>query len=275
MTTYTLSNNQSQIIPTNPSGTDILHLIGTSATAVPVATFNSSDALVGINTSGTQLPNGTFQPGFGSINLMAGAVISTQTLSVDHATLSISERPSASATFNGVSNITNGSTLTATGYSGTGVYTVNGTMNIDGTSTVNMDYVKVQGSGTFHLSGTNPLLRLGNVTSGTTVKLDSGMLSLTNGMSFLGTITDSTPTSGAIGSSASVDVYNAMTAASETFHTSTGMLQLLDNAGNTVASLHFAGNGPLYATPTSGLSTNYIAISTHQSSGSLPMHLMS
>ncbi|HEX2940095.1 MAG TPA: hypothetical protein VHO91_03545 [Rhodopila sp.] len=266
MTTYVLRNYQSAAIAGDGQNDDILHLDGTIPAGAPTATFVGSDALIGVNDAGTLT-----QHGYGVINLMPGAAISTQTLAVYRANLSINERPGSSFTFNGVTNIVTGSTLTAAGYAGVSNYTVNGTMNIDGTSTVNMDYVKVNGTGTFHLTGEDALLRLGSTGPDTTVKLDGGMLSLTNGMSFLGTITDSAPSSSRIGPMSCVDVYNAMSAASETFNRTTGVLDLFNAQGSMVANLKFAGTGDLYAAPTTGLATNYISISAHQTAGALPV----
>jgi hypothetical protein len=97
------------------------------------------------------------------------------------------------------------------------------------------------------------------------------MLSLTNGMSFLGTITDSAPTASRIGPISSVAVYNAMDAVQETFNQTTGVLDLFSAQGTEVANLKFAGTGDLYATPTTGLATNYISISSHPSAGALPV----
>ena len=63
-------------------------------------------------------------------------------------------------------------------------------------------------------------------------------------------------------------LYNAMGAVRETFNRTTGMLGLFNAQGKEVASLKFAGTGDLYAAPTTGLATNYIAI-THSAAGSL------
>ena len=94
-----------------------------------------------------------------------------------------------------------------------------------------MDYVAIAGTGTFHLTGENALLRAGTVGAGETVVLDGGMLSLTNGMKFLGTITDSAPAASRIGPFSSVDVYNALDAVQETFNRTTGVLDLFDAQG--------------------------------------------
>jgi hypothetical protein len=118
-------------------------------------------------------------------------------------------------------------------------------------------------------------LRLGNVYAGETVVLDGGMLSLTNGMNFLGTITDSAHGSSRIGPISSVDVYNALGAARETFNQTTGVLNLFDARGTELANLKFTGRGELYAAPTTGLATNYIAITSHPSAGALPVTLTS
>jgi hypothetical protein len=269
MTKHTLHNGQSSIISDNQWNGDSLAFADTSnpPSQMPAVTF-----LAGSNTLGNVTDIGSAAiPGHAAINLMPGAMLTTGGLTVSAATLSLNERSSAEVIFNGTSRIINGSTLTATGYSGTGAYTLNGTMNIDGSSTVNMDYVAIDGSGTFHTTGENALLRLGIVGAGETIVLDGGMLSLTNGMHFLGTITDSAPASSRIGPISSVDVYNALDATQETFDRTTGMLGLFDAQGTEVAHLHFAGSGDLYAAPTTGLATNYIAITSHLSAGALPV----
>jgi hypothetical protein len=213
----------------------------------------------------------TTLPAYEVINLMPGAALTSGGLTLTGANLAIVERAGAQMTFNGTSQITGGGILTATGFGGAGAFTVNGTMNIGGSSTVNMDYVAVAGTGTIHLTGENALLRAGSVGAGETVVLDGGTLSLTNGMSFLATIRDSAPAVSRIGPISSVHIYNAMTAVQETFNRATGELALLDAQGKEVADLKFAGSGDLYAAPTTGLDTNYIAISSHPLAGALPL----
>jgi hypothetical protein len=183
--------------------------------------------------------------------------------------------PGGAVAFNGNSSLTHRGILVATGYRGISDYTLNGTMTIDGTSVANFSVVTMKGGGTFHLTGADSKLWLGSTGAGTHVVLDGGTLDLTNGMSFLGTITDSAPGTSRIGAMASVDVFNAMSAASETFDRSTGMLNLFDAQGTQVAALKFAGSGDLYAVPTSGLETNYIAITPHASAGALPVTFLS
>ena len=266
MSVHKLSNGQSATVASTQWDGDALDFAGNSGAAgsAPVAMFSGTNVLSLVSDQGTAAAHGV-----GIIDLNPGGALSIDSLNVNAATLVINERPNAAVTLNGITDILNGSTLNATGYGGAGGYAVDGTMNIDGSSTVNMDYVNVTGSGGFHLTGNNALLRLGNVASGDTVVLDGGMLSLTNGMGFLGTITDSTPAASRIGASASVDVYNAMAATQATFDRSTGMFSLTDASGDPLASLKFAGTGDLYATPVSGLATDYVAITSHQSTNSL------
>ncbi|MDR3532931.1 MAG: hypothetical protein P4L90_20535 [Rhodopila sp.] len=268
MSKHTLHNGQSATITAHQWDGDSLAFAGTSSASgpVPIATFTGPNTLSGITDIGAATATG-----YGIIDLMPGGALTTGALNINHAILSINERPGSSVSFNGISRVINGSTLTATGYAGVGTYTVNGTMNIDGTSTVNMDYVAVAGTGTFHLTGEDALLRVGTVGAAETVVLDGGMLSLTNGMNFLGTITDSAPASSRIGPTASVDVYNALDAVRETFDQTTGVLGLFNTQGTEVANLKFAGTGALYAAPTAGLATNYIAITSHASAGALPV----
>jgi hypothetical protein len=261
-----LQNGQSALISADQWDGSGAVFAGTSDAAgqTPTVTLTGPNTLTSVVDIGT-----TAAAGFGAINLMPGGALTTAGLTISAATLWVSERPGSSVTFNGTSRIVNASTLTATGYPGVSSYNVNGTMNIDGSSTVNMDYVAVTGIGTFHLTGEDALLRAGSVSAGETVVLDGGMLSLTNGISFLGTITDSAPGSSRIGPIASVSVYNALDAVRETFNETTGVLNLFNIQDQVVANLKFAGSGDLYATPTSGLATNFISITSH-ATGSLP-----
>jgi hypothetical protein len=272
MTKQTLYNGQTVSVASGQWNGDSLAFAGISDApgGTPAVTFTGSNALARITDTGTARA-----PGEGAIMLAPGGTLTTGRLAISHATLAVSERPGASVTFNGTSQISNDSTLTAAAYAGASPYTVNGTMNIDGTSTVNMDYVSVAGTGTFHLTGEDALLRVGAVGAGATVVLDGGMLSLANGMDFLGTITDSAPGSSRIGPMSSVDVYNALNATRETFDRTTGVLSLFTAQGTEVTSLKFRGTGELYAAPTAGLATNYMAITSHPSAGALPITLTS
>ena len=265
MANHVLGNGQSAVVSNSQWNGDSLIFSGTSS-PMPIVTFTGSNALANLTDAGT-----IAIPGSATINVSSGASLVSNGLQVNHATISFTERPGTSVAFNGTSQISNGSTLTATGFGGVSNYAVNGAMTIDGSSTINMDYVALSGSGTITLSGPNALLRAGTVATGNTVKLDGGMLRLTNGMHFLGTITDSNPTVSRIASGASVDIYNALDAVKETFDRTTGILKLVNAQGATVANLTFAGHGDLYATPTTSLSTNYIAISSHASAGMLPI----
>jgi hypothetical protein len=268
VTTHVVQNAQSVSVGAHLWDADSLAFAGTSSALgqTPTATFTGLNTLVNVKDTGT-----TVVPGTGVINLMPASSLTTGGLTVTSATLWVNERPGDRVTFNGNTSITQGATLTATGYANTGAYSVNGTMTIDGTSTVNMDYVAVSGGGKFHLTGANALLRAGTVSAGETIVLDSGKLSLANGMNFLGTITDSSPTASRIGATSSVEIYNAMTAVRETFNRTTGALDLFDKLGSEVAHLKFAGSGTLYAAPTTGLATNYMAITSHSTVGALTM----
>ena len=268
MTVHNLNNGNSAYVTSGQWNGDSLVFAGTSSAPyqMPTVSFSGPDSLTRVSDVGTATATA-----YGTINLTPGGALTTGGLTLRHGVLSINERPGTGVTFNGTSQIGNASALTATGYAGMGKYTVNGTMNIDGTSTVSMDSVAVSGTGTFHLTGNSALLRVSSVTAGETVVLDGGMLSIANGMQFLGTITNSAPTVSPIGSLASVDVYNAIGAASGTFSQGTGMLNLYTAQGGEVASLKFAGTGKLYAAPTTGLATNYMAISSHPSAGMLPI----
>ena len=93
--------------------------------------------------------------GYGAINLMPGVALTTGGLTVNARQLPINERPGTSMSFNGTSRVIQWQHPDRYRLWRHRTYTVNGTMNIDGTSTVNMDYVAVAGTGTFHLTG-NP-----------------------------------------------------------------------------------------------------------------------
>jgi hypothetical protein len=265
MTTYVLHTGQSATI-NGGSGDDSLYFAGYGAAGEPVATFTGGDALRAVSATGTDA-----EAGFAVINLMPGAAMGTNSLNVDHATLSINEMPGSAVAFDGSVTLSHRGILVATGYRGISNYTLNGAMTIDGSSVANFSVVNLQGDGTIHLAGQDSRLWLSATGTGTTVVLDGGTLDLTNGMSFLGTITDSAPQASRIGPMASVNLFNAMSAASETFDRTTGMLGLFDAHGTQVAALKFAGTGDLYAVPTSGLQTNYIAVTSHASAGALPV----
>lgn len=266
MNHITLHSNQSVVVYNGAWTGDSLNLDGSRGTIgeAPLAMFNGLNALAYVVDTGTYAA-----PGHGAIAVASNSTLTTNGLLVSSATLTFSELFGSSVVLGGSSKVVNGSTMTATPYRGYSAYTVNGTMTIDGSSTVNMDHVSVNGSGTFQLTGEDALLRLGTVSPSATIKLDGGMLSLADGMNFLGTITDSAPAASRIGAFSSVDVYNAMTAVRETFNETTGILNLFDAQGGMVADLIFAGEGDLFAAPTSGLATNYIAITSHP--GGLPV----
>jgi hypothetical protein len=266
MNHITLHSNQSVVVYDGAWTGDALRLDGTGGgiSEAPLARFTGLNALATVVDTGTYATQG-----HGALAVAPDSTLTTNGLLVSAATLTLSEGLGSSVVMGGYSQIVNNSTLTARPFYGYSVYTVNGTMAIDGSSTVNMDYVSVNGTGKFHLTGEDAMLRLGSVGAGDTVVLDGGMLSLANGMNFLGTIMDSAPTTSRIGVFSSVDVYNAMSAVRETFNETNGMLNLFDAQGGMVANLKFAGTGALYAAPTTGLATNCIAITSHP--GGLPV----
>jgi len=226
----------------------------------PVVTFLGNDTIGRISISGTAQT-----PEYGAVSVAPGVSVAVGGIDLSYGSFAVAERPYGALTVTGTSNITHGSTVTATAYSGVGAFTLDGVMNIDGSSTVNLDYLPINGSGTFNLTGKNALLRMGQVGADTVVKLDGGVLSLRDGMHFLGTITDSSPAAGVISPFAEVDVYNAMDAVRQSYDTTTGMFGLFNAQGVPVANLHFSGTGPLHAFKTSGLPTDHIVISEHPS----------
>jgi hypothetical protein len=245
---------------------DQVWFMGTSPATAPTVTFN------GPNTLGGVVDGQAANAAFGTIRIASGVNLAIGGIALNHGTLAVNDTAGATLTLTGASTLANRSTLNVFGV---GTVTLNGTMSIDGTSTANLDYMSVSGQGQFHLTGEDALLRLGTVGAGETVVLDGGVLSLSSGMRFLGTITDSSPSAGAVSPFAEVDIYNAMDAVSETFNTATGALALFNAAGTEVAGLHFAGTGPVFAVKTSGLPTDHIVLSMHPAANALPIALSS
>ena len=266
MTTRVLGNGQSAAVGDHQWDSDSIVFRGTSSSVGidPVVTFSGTNDLGSISVYGYGA-----RSGYGVIQLNAKSAVSTNGVHLSNGRLAIDQRPGGMLVMNGKSWLSNHSTLGATALYGLGSVQLNGAVNIDGTSTVNMDYMPVTGRGTFRLTGEGALLRLGSVSAAITVKLDSGMLSLTDGMRFLGTITDSSPSESRISASSSVQVFNTWAAVAEVFDRSNGVLELLDANGQRVAHLKFAGRGDLYARPDAAAGS--VVISSHPSQDSLPV----
>ena len=245
---------------------DQVYFIGTSAATTPAVTFNGQNVL------GGAVDGQTSTATLGAIRIAPGVNLAIGVIAMNHGTLSVSDAAGATLTLTGASTLKNQSTLNVFGI---GTVTLNGTMAIDGTSAANLDYMAIGGQGQFHLTGEQALLRLGTVGAGETVVLDGGILSLSGGMRFLGTITDSSPAAGAISPFAEVDIYNAMDAVRENFNTTTGALALFNAAGAQIAGLHFAGGGPVYAVKTAGLPTDHVVLSMHPAANALPITMSS
>ena len=165
----------------------------------------------------------------------------------------------------GRSTITNGSTFTASGGRlEADPFILNGRMTVSHGSTADFLTAPVKGSGTIDV-GAGSTVDLDRVTAGLHVDLAGG--SLVTGqvfrMAFLGTIHES--------ASGSVDVMNTADATQEIFHRSTGMLDLVNGSGTTVAALKFSGDPTLYTTPNG---SGGMDITTTHQAASLPTIVM-
>jgi hypothetical protein len=270
MANYLLGINQTATIKGGAQSGDTLTFAGQGVLGAPIVTLTGSETFSALTDAGT-----ADQAGYGNVNLSYGSAMTTNDLTVDHATLTINEMWNTAVVLNGASKVSHGGILIADGYRGYSNYVLNGTMSIEDGCTVNFSSVAMTGTGQFALNGAAASLWLGSTAASATVKLDSGHLNLTNGMAFLGTITDAAPNESRIGSTAEVDIYNAATAASEMFDRTTGQLSLFDAQGGQLAALHFAGQGDLYAAPVSGVGgAEAIAITSHPLQGALPVTFM-
>ena len=168
----------------------------------------------------------------------------------------------AKVTLSGTSVINNDSTLTVLGgrYH-TAPYTLNGTVFVGSGSTVNADEAQLSGGGSINLNAATAAADLKTADTSIHVNVNSGVLSLKDGMSFLGTIHEA--------STGTTEIFNSLAAVRETFNQSTGVLDLLNSAGANVASVKFAGSATLYATPDAA--TGAIDITNTHHTGSLPV----
>lgn len=270
MTNHVLSNTQSAFAGDRQWNGDTLTFAGTSSIPhqLPMATFSGANRLGAISVVGTRSVTAT-----GGITISAGATVASGSLNVAGGILDIVERPAATVILNGSAHVSGHATFTVSGTSRTGTVQLNSTVEL-ADSTMNVDAgVNLTGRGTIHLTGATALLRVGNVGAGETVKLDAGMLSLANGMTFQGTVTDSNPAASRISPLASVAVFNAADAVRAVFNRSSGMLDLFNGQGREVAAIHFGGHGDLYTawTPSAGNGTGAMVISSHPSANALPV----
>jgi hypothetical protein len=138
---------------------------------------------------------------------------------------------------------------------------LHGSVNVGNGSTANFEEAQLSGGGTFNENSATAKVALKVADSSLHVTITQGMLSLKDGMSFLGTIRE--------GASGTTEIFNASAAVKETFNQSTGVLDLLNSAGANVASVKFTGSATLYATPDAA--TGAIDITNARHTGSLPV----
>jgi hypothetical protein len=188
----------------------------------------------------------------------------THGLNLSFGDLALGSANGGTWTIDGRSTITNGSTFTASGgrYAAD-PFILNGRMTVSNGSSADF-LAPVQGSGTIDVDA-GSTVDLDRVTAGLHVDLAGGSLitGQTFRMAFLGTIHES--------ASGSVDVMNAAGATEEIFHRSTGMLDLVNGSGTTVAALKFSGDPTLYTTPNG---SGGMDITTTHQAASLPTIVM-
>jgi hypothetical protein len=168
----------------------------------------------------------------------------------------------AKVTLGGTSIVNNDSTLTVLGgrYHAAR-YTLNGTVFVGNGSTVNAEEALFSGGGSINLNAATATVDLKTADTSIQVNINSGMLSLKDGMSFLGTIHEA--------AAGTTKIFNTLDAVKETFNQSTGVLDLLNSAGANVASVRFTGSATLYATR--DLVTGAMDITNTHQTGSLPV----
>ncbi len=228
-----------------------LTLIGSFSSSA--GTTLSSVAVVGTSSHALAYGSMSFFP------LSIGVIANGVHLSYGNLTLN---QQTANVTLNGVSSVTNDSMLTVLGgrYH-TARYTLHGSVNVGNGSTANFEEAQLSGGGTFNENSATAKVALKVANSSLHVTITQGMLSLKDGMSFLGTIRE--------GASGTTEIFNASAAIKETFNQSTGVLDLLNSAGANVASVKFTGSATLYATPDAA--TGAIDITNARHTGSLPV----
>jgi hypothetical protein len=191
-----------------------------------------------------------------------GNLVIANGIHLSYGDLTITFANGGSATLNGISSVTNNSTFDALGgrYQAD-PYILNGSLTVSNHSTADFSFAPLQGGGTVDIE-TGATVDVSRVAAGLNIDLNSGTLVASNtygAMSFLGTIHEA--------AAGTTDVLNATTAVKEVLHASTGMLDLLDQAGTTVAALKFAGASTLYTTPDGH---GGMDITTTHHTGSLP-----
>lgn len=268
MTIHTIHSGQSiQVAPFQWNG-DRVDYQGTQTGLVTAnVTFTGYNSLSSITDAGTHNALA-----YGSLTVGVGQSVEVGSINLSYAAFKIPNMTSATLMLDRVSYVKKHSTLTMYGRFGGGILDFkNGRIEVSN-STINLDgNMVVKGHGTIHSLG-DSLIRLNAAGPDITVKLDSGTLSLTNGMRFLGTITDNAPGSSRIGPNANVEVFNVANAVRETFSRASGMLDLFDTQGTKIAAIHFSGHEALYTTwaQSAENGAGAMVVSSHHSAASLP-----
>jgi hypothetical protein len=212
-------------------------------------------------------PSSTVPPvgaGYGGMVLGVNAHVKiAHGLTVSNGTLNVDEAPSSVLELNGSSRLEHNGTLTVGSFSNQGSMKLdhNATLTLDviGSNRLNLAGVKVTGSGTIVNAGESDITRVGSVGKHVTIAVQNGELDIDRPGVFDGTIGPSTGTGQAIGLFGEVRLFQAMNAASATFDTSTGFLDVLNSSGQDLAHLHFGGDASdLVLSKVSG--QNYLSI---------------
>jgi hypothetical protein len=110
--------------------------------------------------------------------------------------------------------------------------------------------------------------------SGARFQISGGVLELANPTGFNGTFGPVSASSGAaaMGAFGQVDILNAVSVARGSFDTTTGMLSLLNSAGDTVGTIHFTGVATgLHLTQEPSGHSPHLAISDQGAGGNIPL----
>ena len=116
----------------------------------------------------------------------------------------------------------------------------NGTMEFHNQSVGNYQLSPLEGHGSIAIDE-GSTVSVDQVSAGIFIGVNNGQLNLSNGMTFLGTVSE-----GPLGN---IDITGAGTASKEIFHTASGMLDLENKSGKIVAAVKFVGASSLWTTP--------------------------
>jgi hypothetical protein len=218
------------------------------------------------NSSQTATTNGSVTQGQNSY------VELTNGVNVSNGVFSVNQQPGATLVLDGNSLIDNGGTLTATSSNDQGTLAINGTLALGptGSNLLDLNGEQVTGQGAIIQSGKNDTTRVDQV-NGVQFQIDNGALVVADAPLFNGTIgpAPGDPSTQAIGSSGLVAVLGAaLQTAAASFDAGDGILSLFTSGGQSLGGLRFSGDvSGLTVNVTTGLSTNYLAITDHPGGG--------